>query len=251
MEKHESYPEHRKGYPLLRGSAKIDRYLLAGAHGLRQGCWVEGETVRGDVFIGRQNWHTYSRPVFAYLEQVDIIRLEDQAEFKESVTVAQGYSRAFTQSLSVKYDISPSIDIINASAGLEMGYSQTETWTNEKSHAKEVTLKGPGVFTVYQLYMVYAHCADSAGKSMAAHFKYHKQLLRGRVLDLYYLSSVATNKTVTVKGEAAVSPLDWEDVQRIVLMEGFDPQANDDPNSNDAAFKIDFYSADINPRLRY
>ncbi|CAK9891069.1 MULTISPECIES: monalysin family beta-barrel pore-forming toxin [Pseudomonas] len=220
-------------YPHKQGSAEIERYLLGGQEGLKPGCWVEGRTVFGDVFIGTQNWATYSRPVFAYLEHIDIVRVPGQLERKHTASIAQGYSKSFTQSVSVNYSVSAAINVVNVSSSIEVGYSETETWSTDTTRSEEIVFKGPEVYYGYQLHMVYAHCAGSAAAQVAHYFRHHKQLLQyGRRLDLFYLSSVAMNKFHYVTEKESIEPLTWDAVQQQVL-------ANYDPGRNDGKFDFD------------
>nr|4MKQ_A Chain A, MONALYSIN [Pseudomonas entomophila L48]4MKQ_B Chain B, MONALYSIN [Pseudomonas entomophila L48] len=163
-------------YPTKKGDFAIDGYLLDYSSP-KQGCWVDGITVYGDIYIGKQNWGTYTRPVFAYLQYVE-------------------------------------------------------------------TISGSGTFVIYQVVLVYAHNATSAGRQNANAFAYSKTQAVGSRVDLYYLSAITQRKRVIVPSSNAVTPLDWDTVQRNVLMENYNP------GSNSGHFSFD-WSAYNDPHRRY
>ena len=66
----------------------------------------------------------------------------------------------------------------------------------------------------------------------------------GSRLDLYCLSAITQNSTVIVESSKAIAPLDWDTVQRNVLMENYNPA------SNSGYFSFD-WSAYNDPHRRY
>jgi len=211
-------------WPLKKGNHNIERYLLAGKH-LNLACWVDGQTVYGDVTIAGQAWGTYTRPVFAYLAAVETLNYSAGAPSPQ-VAFGEGHSKVFRWDVDAEYSVQPAIDRVNKLSNLRTGYIDSVAWGDPGSSKVSVSLATTGNFAVYQLHLVYAHCATSAGKALETVFKVSRQrALKDRV-DLIYLSYLATRQYVAVCNEKALLPLTWQSVQRHVLIDGYEPASN-------------------------
>ncbi|WP_421546711.1 monalysin family beta-barrel pore-forming toxin [Pseudomonas sp. QD4] len=230
-------------FPTKRGGYAIDSYLLDYS-APKQGCWVDGITVYGDIFIGKQNWGTYTRPVFAYLQYMDTISIPQQVTQTRSYQLTKGHTKTFTTSVTAKYSVGGSIGIVNVGSDISVGFSSSESWSTTQTFSESTQLTGPGTFIVYQVVLVYAHNATSAGRQNGNAFAYNKTQTVGSRLDLYYLSAITQNSTVIVESSKAIAPLDWDTVQRNVLMENYNP------SSNSGHFSFD-WSAYNDPHRRY
>ena len=230
-------------FPTKSGSFEIDKYLLNYADP-KQGCWLDGVTVYGDIYIGKQNWGTYTRPVFAYLQHTDTISIPQQVTQTKSYQLSKGHTQSFAKSVSAKYSVGGSIDIVNVSSDITVGFSSTEAWSTTQTFTQSTELAGPGTFFVYQVVFVYAHNATSAGRQNGNAFAYSKTQQVDSRLDLYYLSAITQDRTVIVESSKAINPLDWDTVQRNVLIENYNPA------SNSGHFSFD-WSAYNDPHRRY
>ncbi|NBA98067.1 monalysin family beta-barrel pore-forming toxin [Pseudomonas sp. R5(2019)] len=211
-------------FPFKRGSYEIDSFLY-GEGKVQKGCMVLGNTVYGDVTIGGQSWATYTVPVMAYLVHVDTLPVPNNVEQTQSVDVTKGFSKSFGFQLEASYSVSAGISVVNVSSEIKVGFSTTETWSSSTTQKRELKLKGPGVFNIYQVHMVYGHCALSAG-DLVDLFEYSKVGKVGNRSDLYYLSSIALDKLIPVAAADAIRPVSWEEIQREVLIKGYDVELN-------------------------
>ncbi|CAK15937.1 beta-barrel pore-forming toxin monalysin [Pseudomonas entomophila] len=230
-------------YPTKKGDFAIDGYLLDYSSP-KQGCWVDGITVYGDIYIGKQNWGTYTRPVFAYLQYVETISIPQNVTTTLSYQLTKGHTRSFETSVNAKYSVGANIDIVNVGSEISTGFTRSESWSTTQSFTDTTEMKGPGTFVIYQVVLVYAHNATSAGRQNANAFAYSKTQAVGSRVDLYYLSAITQRKRVIVPSSNAVTPLDWDTVQRNVLMENYNP------GSNSGHFSFD-WSAYNDPHRRY
>lgn len=204
-------------YPLASGDFEIDNYLKNLSP--RQACWVDGDTVYGDIYIGDQNWGTYSRPVFAYLDYVDRYPVPTGSNIEHTFTKRKGFTQTFTESVNVKYSVGAAIDIVNASSEISVGFEASQAWSSEVEESWTTTLQGPATFYTYQIVLVYAHRATSAANKFPNAFKYNKKstLIGGWRTDLFYLSAINKNDLITVT--SPVAPLTWNQVQQYVLFD--------------------------------
>ena len=218
-------------YPWARGNFEIDNYLNALTP--HQACWINGDTVNGDIYIGDQNWGTYTRPIFAYLDYTGRKVVPENYEIEYTFTQKRGFSYSFTQEVKVSYSVGANIEIVNLSSNIEVGFSATQTWSQETEQSWKTTMKGPATFYCYQIHVVYAHCATTAANKFPNAFPYHRiNTVNEWRKDLYYLSDV--NKSTMVVTTSPVTPLTWQQVQQYVLFDNwnswnFDYSAYDDP----------------------
>ncbi|MDD2050116.1 monalysin family beta-barrel pore-forming toxin [Pseudomonas putida] len=211
-------------WPLKKGNHTIERHLLAGKH-LNLACWVDGQTVYGDVKIAGQAWGTYTRPVFAYLVAVETLNYAAGAP-SPLVAFGKGHSKAFRWDVDAEYAVQPAIDRVNKLSNLRTGYIDPVAWGDPGSSSEAVSLAASGSFAVYQVHLVYANCATSAGVALDSAFKVSRQRVVKDRVDLIYLSSIATRQHVAVCNEKALLPLTWQSIQRHVLIDGYEPVLN-------------------------
>ncbi|ATB29717.1 monalysin family beta-barrel pore-forming toxin [Melittangium boletus] len=221
-------------YPWATGDFGIDQYLKT--LNPSQACWVNGETVYGDIYITSQNWGTYTRPLFAYLEFVDQYPIPNQVDLQHQVTQKSGLTSSFTTEVKSSYSVGAKIDIVNVGSSISTGFSQTQSWSQERDESWTTTLHGPGTFYIYQVVLVYAHCATSAANKCGANFKYKRtQQVNDWRTDLYYLSAIHKNDMIIVGPPTPpITPLTWDQVQQYVLIDhwndwNFDYSAYNDP----------------------
>lgn len=229
-EKASPVPEHLKSsdmlssfiadsYPWAHGNFEIDNYL--NSLNPLPACWVEGDTVYGDVYIGDQNWGTYTRPIFAYLRYVDRYPVPSGSTVQHTFTKTRGFTYSFTESINMKYSVSANIDIVNASSEIDVGFSASQAWSEGTSETWSASLKGPATFYAYQIVLVYAHCATSAWGKCHSGFPHARasQLIDGWRTDMYYLSAIGKNETLTITNP--VTPLTWDQVQQYILYDNW------------------------------
>ncbi|WNG23469.1 monalysin family beta-barrel pore-forming toxin [Cystobacter fuscus] len=197
------------------------------------GCWVDGETVHGDIYIKTQGWGTYTRPIFAYLKYVNTYTHPSGASQHYTTTQSVGLTETFTKEVKASYSVGANIDIVNASSSIETGFSKSSSWSQQTLQGWTTTLRGPATFYIYQVALVYAHCATMAGKSCASSFKYQRtRVINDWRTDLYYLSAIS-KKDMVILGRPLI-PLSWDQVQQYVLIDNwntwyFDYSAYGDP----------------------
>lgn len=202
-------------YPWVYGDFEIDNCLKS--LNPLQACWLVGDTYYGDIYIKSQNWGTYTRPIFAYLDYVGRYPVAEHATLKHSFSQTRGFTQSFTETISVGYSVSANIDIVNVSSSIEVGFEASQAWSESTTESWETTLQGPGTFYTYQIVLVYAHNATSAGNQCASYFPYHRTQQVGSRNDLYYLSAIAKNDMLTIT--QPVTPLTWNQVQQYVLFD--------------------------------
>ncbi|MFE8603980.1 monalysin family beta-barrel pore-forming toxin [Archangium violaceum] len=217
-------------YPWATGDFGIDQYLKT--LNPLPACWVNGETVYGDIYITSQNWGTYTRPIFAYLEFVDQYPVPNQVTLQHQVSKKSGFTQSFTKEVKSSYSVGAKIDIVNVGSNISTGFSATQSWSQEQSESWTTTLQGPGVFYTYQVALVYAHNATSAANKCGSNFKYKRTQQVGSRNDLYYLSSIHKGDMITLS--TPITPLTWDQVQQYVLIDHWgewylDGSAYDDP----------------------
>lgn len=212
-------------YPLMRGSYEIEQYLIGDE--LKAGCWIDGDTKYGDVHCGNQDWATYTRPVFAYLQHVATIRSNVQTEHEREVVVCEGFSKSFSKGVEFSVGFSADFGAVNVGAELSAMFSVTETISSSESIKRTLKVKGEGTIMVYQVHLVYAHHLTSAG-TLAGMVPYsrHAEIFDndGRLAreDLTLLSSVVCDQLVPVKMEKSIKPLTWKQVNQAVLFNQYE-----------------------------
>lgn len=234
--------EAMRDFPYRKGSYEIENYLF-GEDDVQAGCWILGDTVYGDVSIARQEWKTYTVPVLAYLSHLDTVRLPSNVEERHDVEVTAGFSQTFSASLEVEVSVSAGFASASVSSGIKSSMGFSSGVSNSSTQKRGITMTGPGRFNIYQMHIVYGHRAKGAGH-LADRFEYQRTLESAGRNDLFYLSSIATDKVVPVSVEHSVAPLGWAEIQRATLMDGFDPLMNG------GRWGID-YSARQNPSRCY
>ena len=75
-----------------------------------------------------------------------------------------GFSSWFYSEVVGGFKVSPGIDRVNALSGIVCGVSPRKLWAKPSTCFKDIPLSGAGHFSIYQMHMVYAHCA--VGKSL-------------------------------------------------------------------------------------
>nr|WP_314877599.1 monalysin family beta-barrel pore-forming toxin [uncultured Pseudomonas sp.] len=212
--------------PEKQGSYDIDNYLLGGAEQApNPGCWVRGRTIFGDMWIGNQNWATFSVPVFAYLEHIQTVRLPSDSTYNRAVEIVQGFSSSVTHTTEI--EVSLGTGFIKAGAGgMKLSSSYTDGIHGSTKRTESFKLQGPGQYNFYQVNVVYAHLAESAG-GLSPLFEYSqvKQHDEARE-DLCFLTSIATDTIVPVLSSDSIEPLGWHEIQRAVLMKSYDASDN-------------------------
>lgn len=214
-------------YPLKRGSYEIEQYLIGDE--LKAGCWVDGDTKYGDVHCDNQNWATYTRPVFAYLQHVATIRSNVQTEHEREVVVCEGFSKSFSKGVQYSVGFSADFGAVNVGAELSAMFSVTETISSSESIKRALKVKGEGTIMVYQVHLVYAHHLTSAGilgglipyTRRADIFDKDGRLVRE---DLTLLSSVVCDQLVPVELEKSIKPLTWKQVNQAVLFNQYEKE---------------------------
>ncbi len=212
--------------PEKRGSYEVDNYLL-GEVGkvLNPGCWVRGSTVYGDMWIGNQNWGTYSVPVFAYHEHVQTVRIPGASKYTQSLEVTEGFSLSVTEITEAELALGSGFVALGG-GGMKLSTSYTEGVHGSSKRTASYEIQGPGIFNFYQVHMVFAHKATSAAH-LSGLFQYCQIAKDGSGReDLCFLTSIATDSVVTVVADASIAPLGWHEVQRAVLMENYNASKN-------------------------
>jgi hypothetical protein len=213
----ESTALRNRDFPTVRGTDAVRR-LLVQQNPSHVACWIEGETVYGDVRLVNQNWGTYTRPVFAYLEHVPPVRSFGAGiSTTETWSATKGFTRGFSLSITRSFEVSAGINIVNVSSGLSIGFEAHVTWDWSKTHEISRTLEGPNDFYQYQVAIVYAHCSTSAGALGSQVTELRRTLQHGNRVDLAYLGSVATVDELNTNHD--LHPLTWRDVQLYLLSE--------------------------------
>ncbi|NBA98068.1 monalysin family beta-barrel pore-forming toxin [Pseudomonas sp. R5(2019)] len=209
--------------PRQTGSYEIERYLI-GSDELHAGCWVDGATVYGDQFIDARKYPAYTRPVYAYLSHVDTLRRSGGED--TVVAVAKGHAEFFSQRMTAQYKVVDGIERVNVLSEIVTGYAPNETWQPFTTQQRRLALCETMPYSIYQLYIVYAHCVTSADAACAAAFEQFKERSQGARRDIIFLSAVATSKVVAVSSARAIRPQSWGEVQRRVLMDGYSASQN-------------------------
>jgi len=214
-------------YPLKRGSYDIEQYLMGDE--LKAGCWIDGDTAYGDVHCGNQDWATYTRPVFAYLQHVATVRSNVQTEHEREVVVCEGFSKSFSKGVQFTVGFSADFGPVNVGAELSSMFSVTETISRSESIKRALKVKGEGTVMVYQVHLVYAHHLTSAGvlsgqipySLFSGAFDKDGRLMRE---DLTLLSSVVCDQLVPVRLEKSIKPLTWKEVNQAVLFKQYEQE---------------------------
>ncbi|MFF7061098.1 monalysin family beta-barrel pore-forming toxin [Pseudomonas sp. NPDC008258] len=209
-------------FPHKRGTYEIEKYLYGMDGKVNPGCWVFGDTVYGDLFLGNQNWGTYSTPILAYLEYLGMARVPGKVSHTEEVSTVEGYSRSFTSSLET--EVSLGAGFLGSAIGGKLTSSSTEGISKTHTRSQKIEMEGPGIFNFYQMHMVYAHCVTGAG-GFADFFKYAKTKTYSKAgrddrEDLCIVTSIATSSVITVSAENSIRPLGWDEIQEAALMKG-------------------------------
>ncbi|MFV3287844.1 monalysin family beta-barrel pore-forming toxin [Pseudomonas sp. NY11955] len=222
-------------FPHKRGAYEIENYLFGSDGAVNAGCWVYDKTVYGDMRLGPQNWGTYSTPIMAYLVHLNTVRVPSSVKHVQEVAVTEGYSHSFTSTLET--EIGLGAGFLLSAVGGRLTSSSTEGIHGSSVNTRKIEMEGPGVFNIYQVHYVYAHCVTSAG-NYVDFFNYSKFRRVNQREDLYFLTSVATETTVAVAAKYSIAPLRWEEIQAAALMQGYDV----DNNSGRFAFDWKAYS---------
>lgn len=230
-------------FPHKRGAYEIETYLYGVDGRVNPGCWVMGDTVYGDMFLGNQNWGTYSTPMLAYLEYLGMARVPSSVKHTEEVSTVEGYSRSFTSTLETEVGLGAGF--LGSVIGAKLTSSTTEGISGSNTQSRKIEMEGPGIFHFYQAHMVHAHCVTGAGH-FADFFKYAKTKIYAKQdrEDLCILTSIATGSIITVAAENSIRPLGWDEIQEAALMEGH----NFPGNSGSWVFNYKAYST---PGNRY
>lgn len=206
-------------FPHKRGSYEIENYLFGSDGAVNAGCWIKDETVYGDMRLGPKDWGTYTTPIMAYLSHLNTVRVPSSVKHIQEVAVTEGYSSTFTSTLEMEVGLGGGF--LLSAVGGKLTSSTSEGIHGSTVNTRKVEMEGPGVFNIYQMHYVYAHCLTSAGNYLDF-FKYAKYRQGKNREDLYILTSVATNSTVTVAGKHSIAPLGWDEIQVAALMNGYD-----------------------------
>ena len=212
--------------PEKRSSYEIDNYLLGETgKSLNPGCWVRGGTIYGDMWIWNQNWGTYSVPVFAYLEHMQTVRVPNATKYTHAVEVTEGFSSSVTQTSEVELSVGGGF-VALGSGGVKLSSSYTEGIHGSNKRMESFEIQGPGIYNFYQMHMVFAHKATSAGH-LNELFRYSQVATdeSGRE-DLCFLTSIATDTVVPVAVDSSIKPLGWHEIQRAVLMDNYKASDN-------------------------
>lgn len=233
------------GHAVKTGSYRVERHLVGGTR-LAPGCWVTGKTVSGKIQIGSKHWPAFTRPVFAYLAPIDTLRLSGRSNQRHDVTFNKGHSKQFMREVDATYSLSSAIERVNILSSLHTGFSDDDAWGAPGDQRVSLLLPGSGVFALYQMNLVYAHCVPGAGAETGKVFRTRTLQARGSPAkpDLYYLSSICTTVYAAVPDAAATPPITWEALQRLVLIDGYDAARNA------GAWAFDF-SANENIHCKY
>ncbi|WDY57040.1 monalysin family beta-barrel pore-forming toxin [Pseudomonas sp. PSKL.D1] len=209
-----------RNYERKRGSFEVESHLYGTEGEINPGCWVIGDTVYGDMYLGDQNWGTFSRPVFAYLVHLGLARVPSSVTHTEQVSSVEGYSKSFTSALETEVHLGAGF--LGSVLGGKLTSSMTEGISHSTTKSREIEIVGPGVFHFYQMHMVFAHCLTGAGKFIDF-FKYAqaRHVTSRNSTDLCILTSIATSSLITVAARNAVKPLEWEEIQAACLMTAY------------------------------
>ncbi|MFK3816201.1 monalysin family beta-barrel pore-forming toxin [Pseudomonas sp. NPDC089407] len=210
-------------FPHKRGSYEVENYLFGSDGAVNAGCWVYDKTVYGDMRLGPQDWATYSTPVLAYLAHLNTVRVPSSVKHIQEVAVTEGYSSTFTSTLEVEVGLGAGY-LLSAIGG-KLTSSSNEGIHGSTVNTRKVEMEGPGVFNIYQLHYVHAHCITSAG-AFADSFNYSKFKQVNEREDLFILTSVASDATVAVAAKHSIAPLGWEEIQIAALMKGYNTEFN-------------------------
>jgi hypothetical protein len=205
--------------PWARGDFEIDNYLKSLTP--LQGVWVDGRTAYGNFYITDQNWGTYTRPIFAYLRYVDRYPVAGGQTITHTFTKRAGFTYSFTASISTTTSVGASIDIVNVSSEISTGFSATKAWSHETEESWSTSLQGPATFYCYQIVLVYAHQATSAANKsyIPPSFPHHRIATYDSRKDLIFVSSI--NRGTMLTTTAPVTPYTWDEVQQLVLFDGW------------------------------
>ncbi|NQD55077.1 monalysin family beta-barrel pore-forming toxin [Pseudomonas sp. CM25] len=210
-------------FPHKRGSYEVENYLLGGDGAVNAGCWIYDKTVYGDMKLGSQNWATYSTPVLAYLAHLNTVRVPSSVKYIQDVAVTEGYSSTFTSTLETEIGLGSGF--LGCVIGGKLTSSSSEGIYGSTVNTRKIEMEGPGVFNIYQLHYVYAHCVTSAG-NFGDFFEYSKcQKIKNRE-DLFFLTSLASETTVAVASKYSIAPLGWGEIQIAALMDGYNAEFN-------------------------
>jgi len=207
-------------FPHERGLYDIEKHLYGGDGKINAGCWIFGDTVYGDMYLGNQNWGTYSTPILAYLEYLGMARVPSSVTHTEEVSIVEGYSYAFTSSMETEVNLGAGF--LGSVVGGKLTSSTTEGISKSTGRSRKIEIEGPGIYNFYQMHLVYAHCVTGAG-GFADFFKYAKtKQIGGETFreDLCILTSMATSSIITVASANSVKPLGWSEIQEAALMKG-------------------------------
>jgi hypothetical protein len=202
--------------PMLKGSYEIERFLF-GSQQLNSGGWVQGQTVVGKVVVDGTPLECLTRPIYAYLEYCGRINSVGDEAFTHLQSCGRGLSAQFLSSLGVPFKVAPAIERVNGLSDISGGFPPAVLWGASGKGSRNLYLKGPGNFSVYQMHMAYVHCplSDSIGlinraPRLAKSFsKANEQLV--------LVSSIAFANVFAIQSEFAVSPMEWVSIATQVL----------------------------------
>ncbi|MCY1396443.1 hypothetical protein D3C76_297220 [compost metagenome] len=166
----------------------------------RYGCWIDSPTAVGDMRIGGKDWYTYTRPIFAYLENRQFSQLPSGGKNGIKTTYTQGFTEETKLSLGVDFSI-PGLGNLNLTLGLSLGYEAKWTSSESTSVEKTIEIAGEGTFQLYNLILVYAHCATSAGRENSKLKPSRKKIYPDGSIDLTFLTAVGTEHHVYAQND--------------------------------------------------
>ena len=211
-------------FPHKKGSYEIENYIFGGDGVVRPGCWLLGDTVVGDISLGADKYEAFSVPVLAYLSHVNTVRVPTKVKQAEEVSLVRGFSTAFSLGAEIEVKLGASF-LLSAETGIKLSANSTESIHGSSSITRKIEIEGPGVFNIYQLHVVYAHSVIGGG-ALAEKFKCSRVRGNGPNQQLFFLTSIATHTNFTTSRTDSVAPLGWEEIQKAVLMNAYDPEFN-------------------------
>ncbi|UVL25380.1 monalysin family beta-barrel pore-forming toxin [Pseudomonas donghuensis] len=216
------------GFPLKCGSYEIERYLI-GDQNFTRGCWLDGQSIYGDVNFKERKWPTISRPVFAYLAYVDTRLIQGTGNQTMEVTAAQGHHLWFFKGTAKDCSVAPAIDQVNAFSNLQTGMNSEQAWAPARPQKQSLLVPGGETYLVYQVALVYAHRAFGAADTIGSLFSSNHTCVtrtEGRK-DLLFLSSVTTNRLCARELDREVEqPLSRDDLFKLILLDKYSAAVN-------------------------
>ncbi|MBC3497510.1 monalysin family beta-barrel pore-forming toxin [Pseudomonas sp. SWRI100] len=202
----------------FNGSYEIERSLYSLSVG-ESGVFVGGDTVLGAIHVHGKTLECFTRPVYAYLAHCEMVQGTVSGGSVHRQPYQCGFSSWFYSEVVGGFKVSPGIDRVNALSGIVCGVSPRKLWAKPSTCFKDIPLSGAGHFSIYQMHMVYAHCA--VGKSL-------KKIQGSQALSEAFhsvdsqrimLSSLGFDRLLAVGLEDSVEPESWSAVKKKLLQE--------------------------------